>query len=143
MPSEHPIADMHIFPLQRAAGTVTLLRNSDHLLKRFGQLDVLELKAGEQTAYTVRGEADRFVFPIEGSLTVRMVDQRDSSPTCNSRAEAALSAAELRGVLVPFGVACQLSADSPARAVLLSTHSENHAGDRVSTDDEINTLRVQ
>lgn len=137
MPSQYPIADMYVFPLARSAGGLTLLRETDHLLRRFGQLELIDLAADEQTEYTLRAEADRFLFPINGSATATLLDLRVTSPSNGARAELSLDADQPRGLLVPFGVACSLAAKTTARLIILSTHSETHAEDRTATTDEL------
>lgn len=137
MPSEYPIADMFLFPLTRETGRLRLLRETDHLLRRFGQLELLDLAADEQTEYTLRAEADRFLFPISGSTSVRMLDLRETSPSKSMRAEFTLVSAEPQGLLVPFGVACSLAAKAASRLIILSTHSESHPEDRTASSDEL------
>lgn len=138
--SNFPIADMHVFPLTREAGRLTLLRNSDHLLRRFGQLDMLDLAAGQRSDLAIRGEADRFLFAIDGRLKIAMLDVRTASPTFGARAELSLSAEQPQGVLVPFGVACLVAATTQARLIQLSTHSEPHPADRAPSADELKLL---
>lgn len=135
--SKFLIADMFVFPLRPESGHLTLLRNSDHLLRRFGQLDLLDLSAGQQTEYIVRAEADRFLFPIAGEVSVTLVDLRQHSPSRGIQTTVSLNTKEPQGVLVPFGVACSLACAQAARLVQLSTHSESHAGDRIVTPDEL------
>jgi hypothetical protein len=137
MKSEYPIWEVHVFPLTRAAGRLTLLREEDHLLRRFGQLDLIDLVAGEQTDFTLRSEADRFLFPIAGSVKSSLLDLRALSPSKNARAEITLEANQPQGLLVPFGVACSLGAKSAARIVILSTHSESHPEDRTISRDDL------
>lgn len=128
---------MHVFALTREAGRLTLLRESDHLLRRFGQLELLDLAAGEQTEYTLRSEADRFIFPISGSVSALLLDLREISPSNGKRAEIALDVANPMGLLVPFGVACSLQAKAVSRLIILSTHSESHPEDRTIATDEL------
>lgn len=137
MPSQYPIADMHVFPLTREAGRLTLLREKDHLLRRFGQLELMDLDVGEQTEFTLRAEADRFLFSIKGSVTATFLDLRAASPSKGVRAEFTLDADQPQGMLVPFGVACSLAASSAARLIILSTHSESHPEDRTPSPDEL------
>src|SRR3972149_3920860 len=99
---------MHVFPLDRAAGRLTLLRNRDH-----------------------------FLFAIHGKAAVVLQDLRETSPTRGARAEVALNADQPQGLLVPFGVACSLTAESPARIIQLSTHSETHPLDRTVSAEEL------
>lgn len=128
---------MHVFQLTREAGRLTLLRNSDHLLRRFGQLDLIDLEADQRADLAIRGEADRFLFAITGRATVTLLDLRQTSPTLGSHAAISLSAEHPQGVLVPFGVACSLSAETQARLIMLATHSEVHQADREATAEEL------
>lgn len=130
MAQAQPISDMHVFALRREDGHLVLLSESDHLLRRFGQLEVIDLAAGTQSDFQLRGEADRFLFAIEGDCRVELIDLREASPTRGARASLALAAAAPQGVLVPFGVACRLQADAACRLVALATHGQPHPGDR-------------
>lgn len=137
MPSEFPIADMLVFPLARVGGSLRLLREADHLLRRFGQLELLDLAAGSRSESQVRAEADRFLFPISGRVAAHLLDLRAGSPSHGAHASFNLSEDELQGVLVPFGVACALHAESNSRVLVLSTHSDAHPEDRAATVDEL------
>lgn len=137
MPSQYPISDMHVFALSRAAGRLSLLREADHLLRRFGQLDLVDIPAGQQTDFELRAEADRFFFPADGNVKAILVDLRSSSPSLGVRAEVVLDASDPHGLLVPFGVACSLAAQSNTRLIVLSTHSTAHPEDRLATRDEL------
>jgi hypothetical protein len=134
---QQPISDMHIFPLTREDDRLILLREVDHLLRRFGQLEVLDLAAGSKTEFTLRAEADRFFFAIEGNCRVELIDLREASPTRDARASLALAAADPHGLLVPFGVACSLQAEASCRLVALSTHSQPHPRDRAAAPGEL------
>lgn len=137
MNSEYPISDMHVFDLSRGAAGLTLLREKDHLLRRFGQLDLVDLAPNEKTDFTLRAEADRFLFPVSGTLVVNMIDMRSSSPTFEARANISLNSEKPQGLLVPFGVACSLETKAAGRIVILSTHSESHPEDRTPGRDEL------
>lgn len=131
---------MHVFPLGRQGGALTLLGNSDHLLRRFGRLDVVDIAAGEQKGPTIRAEADRFLFPIGGEVNIQLLDLRGQSPSRGARLDLNLRADVPEGLLVPFGVALTVRAAVDARLVLLSTHSEDHPQDRVPGVDELNSF---
>jgi hypothetical protein len=137
MPEQPPISDMHVFPLTREDGRLVLLREADHLLRRFGQLDLLDLAAGSKTEFALRAEADRFLFPIAGDCRVELIDLREASPTRGRRASLQFSALEPQGVLVPFGVACSLQAEAACRLIALATHAQPHPGDRAASADEL------
>lgn len=137
MDSEYLISDMYVFDLSRADGGLILLRERDHLLRRFGQLDLVDLAPNEKTDFTLRAEADRFLFPISGALIVNMIDMRSSSPTNGARANISLDYSRPQGLLVPFGVACSMETKATARVIILYTHSESHPEDRTPGHDEL------
>jgi len=136
MSTQPPISDMHILPLQAAPDGVVLLREGDHVLRRFGQLSLHSLAAGSQGAYSLRAEADRVLFVIDGVVYARLLDLRPQSPSHGVHTSISLSA-NAQAVLVPFGVACSIAAADAARVLWLSTHSAPHAGDRDATPDEL------
>ncbi len=137
MPAEYPISDMHVFPLDRADGRLRLLRENDHLLRRFGQLELIDLAAGGQGEFEICAEADRFFFPVGGRARAHLLDLREGSPSHGVHTTVLLDEAEPSGVLIPFGVACGLYAELDSRLIILSTHSEAHAEDRRATADEL------
>jgi hypothetical protein len=135
--NKYPISDMHVFDLTLTGGILTFLREKDHLLRRFGQLDLLDLSPNEKTDFTLRAEADRFFFPINGAVTVNMIDLRCESPTHGGRTNISFDSAKPQGLLVPFGVACSLEVKAAARLIILSTHAESHPEDRNPSHDEL------
>ncbi|MCW5874206.1 MAG: dTDP-4-dehydrorhamnose 3,5-epimerase family protein [Anaerolineales bacterium] len=137
MTSPLPISDMHSFALHAAPEGVVLLREVDHVLRRFGELALHTLAPGDAGGYHLRAEADRVIFPLDGECSLRLLDLRPQSPSYGVHAVFALQAAAPQGVLVPFGVACSLAADSAARVLWLSTHSQPHAGDRPASAEEL------
>jgi hypothetical protein len=139
MPSQPAISDMHIFPLTVSGTRWTLLRDNDHLLRRFGQLDLIDLNAGQETDFELRAEADRFLFAINGRAEARLLDLRPGSPSLGSRVTILLDTEDPQGLLLPFGVACGLYAPIDARLIILSTHGENHIDDRKATAEELQT----
>jgi hypothetical protein len=137
MPTEYSIADMHVFPLKRQAGRVSLVKDNDHLLRRFGALELIDLASGEQTEFTSRAEADRFLFPVSGEFMVNLVDLRESSPSKGKRTEIRVKSDEPQGILIPWGVACSLSTSNASRLIILSTHSDQHPEDLIVRQDEL------
>lgn len=137
MASDFAIADMRVFPMRVAAGRLVLLREADHLLRRFGQLELLDLAAGTQTEFELRAEADRFLFAIAGRVALRLLDLRDGSPSRGAHVSVQLDESKPRGLLLPFGVACGMLAEMDCRIIILSTHSEAHPADRLATADEL------
>lgn len=136
MSSQPPISDMHLLPQQPAPDGVVLLRETDHILRRFGELALHNLAAGSMGAYALRAVADRVLFVLDGAVDARLLDLRTQSPSYGVHTSISLQA-NAQAMLVPFGVACSLAAAADARVLWLSTHSQPHAGDRHATPDEL------
>jgi hypothetical protein len=132
-----PISDMHLFPLSREDGRFIILREQDHLLRRFGLLETLSLEPGTKTLFKLRAEADQILAPLDGAVDLSLIDMRVESPSHGARLEVTLSAADPHGLLLPFGVACLLLSADGARLLRLGTHSAVHAGDRDLADGDL------
>jgi len=91
-------------PAPSAAGPhlTPLLEFDDHLLRRFGGMDWLELAEGERFGPILRETADEIWFLIEGQIDAYWLDTRPSSPTLQARDQLRLEDRSL--ALVPFGV---------------------------------------
>lgn len=124
------IHDLLLFPLEAAGGRLALLSNQQHLLRRFGQLELLSLAAGEVHNAGLRAEADRFLFILDGQVDLQLEDRRAQSPSHGVAVNLTLDAAQPQGLLLPFGLACRLQALGAARLLILSTHSEPHPADQ-------------
>ena len=127
-----PIAGIHDLvalrlparPLGRGADRRTALSYSDHLLRRFGQADVVHLERGGRLERKEDDTADEVWALIDGEATFEWEDRRSSSPT--SGRKASLAAQEPITVLVPFGVAFRVTAGGGAAILLrLSTHADD------------------
>ena len=127
-----PIAGIHDLvslrpparPLGRGADRRTALSYSDHLLRRFGQADVVHLERGGRLERKEDDTADEVWALIDGEATFEWEDRRSSSPT--SGGKASLAAQEPITVLVPFGVAFRVTAvGGPAILLRLSTHADD------------------
>jgi hypothetical protein len=132
-----PISDMHLFPLSRQDGRLSILRDTDHLLRRFGVLETLSLEPGASPLFHLRAEADQILAPLDGAVDLSLIDMRAESPSHGVRGEVTLSAANPHGLLLPFGVACRMVSADGARLLRLSTHSAAHAGDRDLADGDL------
>jgi hypothetical protein len=127
-----PIAGIHDLvslrlPARPIGGGVeqrTALSYSDHLLRRFGQADIVHLEHGGRLEKKEEETADEVWALIEGEATFEWEDRRSSSPT--SGGKASLAAREPIAVLVPFGVAFRVTAGNGAAILLrLSTDADD------------------
>jgi hypothetical protein len=102
----------------------TVLGFNDHVLRRFGCLQVIRVEAGEATEFRIRRRADEVWSLIEGRVECCWQDLRADSPSRDQiyRAELDLPTA----VLVPFGVGYGVRAtDGPALLLRIMTESED------------------
>jgi len=122
----HDLVALHLpaRPLGRGVDRRTALSYSDHLLRRFGQADIVHLGRGGRLEKKEEETADEVWALIEGEATFEWEDRRSSSPT--SGGKASLAAREPISVLVPFGVAFRVTAENRAAILLrLSTHADD------------------
>jgi hypothetical protein len=122
----HDLVALHLpaRPLGPGADRRTALSYSDHLLRRFGQADIVHLEAGGRLERREEPTADEVWVLIDGNAAFEWEDRRPSSPTSGGRAS--LAAREPITVLVPFGVAFHVTAGNGAAVLLrLSTHADD------------------
>ena len=122
----HDLVALHLpaRPLGPGADRRTALSYSDHLLRRFGQADIVRLERGGRLERKEEETADEVWALIEGEASFEWEDRRPSSPTSGGRAS--LAAREPITVLVPFGVAFHVTAGNGAAVLLrLSTHADD------------------
>jgi mannose-6-phosphate isomerase-like protein (cupin superfamily) len=130
--ARYPIHDLYIRHLDPVGfdGTsrLTLVRDADHLLRRFGQADLIRLPAGERLGPRVRAVADEVWVLESGQAVLCWRDDRPRSPTHGR--EHRLHAEQPVLVLVPFGVAFGVRCRSASVLVRFSTHEDLvHDGD--------------
>lgn len=122
-----PIHDLYIRPLELratpAASSLTVLRYSDHLLRRFGVAEFYELAAGQQRVSAARPVVDEVWALVRGEVEFDWEDRREDSPTLGQAYH--LHADRPTVVLVPFGVAFRIrSLNGRAALVRLASHED-------------------
>jgi hypothetical protein len=121
-PAELAIHDVLLTPLApAAAGRQALLAFEDHLLRRFGSLELVRLDPGD-TFGVSRRVADEVWILLDGAVHVSLEDTRPSSPTFGSTATMRLQ--PHHRLLVPFGVRLGARAEAATSLLRLMTHSE-------------------
>jgi hypothetical protein len=134
MESSYPIHDLFVRKLEYMEEgrrlRLPILRYDDHLLRRFGIVEMVQLKPVQPEEMRMRAVADELWALLEGKALFIWRDLRSTSPTFG--VECRLTAEESLLVLVPFGVAFAVQAlEKPARLLRLSTHADGmHEGDR-------------
>ena len=127
-----PIHDLFVKPLSRedtpAGRRLSVLRYSDHLLRRFGLAEELELEAGQALGPQLRLVADEVWALVEGRVEFTWEDRRPGSPSQGSRHS--LHCEQPTLVLAPFGVAFGCRAlEGPARLIRLASHAPDEIDD--------------
>ncbi len=134
MTTNLPIHDLYTRELtaEEIDGSIKfhVLNYEDHLLRRFGQVQVIRKSPGRSETLCMREVADEVWALIEGQVEFAWHDLRQDSPSQGHWHHLRAETPTL--VLAPFGVAfgCRALGD-PAFLIRLSTHAEGeHSGDR-------------
>ena len=117
------ISDLALCDLDWREGILTILKESDHLLRRFGQVDVVTIESeGEVRVY--RQQADEFWTLLSGKVSLHLKDQRQDSPSQGAVVSLDLSQKAPQAVLIPFGVICTISSTLGATLLRICTHQD-------------------
>jgi len=133
--TNQPIHDLFICELtaEETDGSTKchVLSDEDHLLRRFGQVQVIRKSPGRSETLCLREVADEVWALIEGQVEFAWHDLRQDSPSQGHWHHLHTETPTL--VLAPFGVAFGCRAlEDPAFLIRLSTHAEGeHSGDQV------------
>ena len=134
MPEVFPIHDLYIRRIPTIEGPnatrLIALRDTDHLLRRFGQAEVVQAQPGPKTQLRSREIADEVWALIEGKVEFVWHDLRQDSPTYDRWHHLICDKPTL--VLVPFGVSFGYQALGGSASMLrLTTHPDGvHDGDQ-------------
>ena len=135
------IPDVYVHNLERRKGRLVILRETHHLLRRFGQVEYVTLNSGEEVPFVLQEVADEIWSVIAGEVSTTLVDKREGSPSEDVSMQLALSETQPQAVLIPFGVAYQFKALQDSQLIRISTHADGmHEADRVFSKDEINMI---
>lgn len=125
MEKKYPIHDLLIETLHAldAASWRSLQAYAfdDHLLKRIGVIESIEVTEGDALPAFLRSEADELWTLLQGRALFQWIDHREGSPTLHAT-HSLVADAPVR-VLVPFGVEFQLAAQSDCTLLRISTHA--------------------
>lgn len=115
------IPDCILMPLSTDSDSWVLLSEEQHLLRRFGEVELVS--GGQRMTYRARSRADEILIAISGHCSVELVDIRRDSPTRTVH-EAVMLAAEVhKSLLIPNGVAYRIRGEQNCRLVRITTHA--------------------
>jgi mannose-6-phosphate isomerase-like protein (cupin superfamily) len=141
--AKNPIPDVFLLDLEREGERLVILKDTHHLLRRFGQVEYVELKAGEETPFALRVVADEIWSVIAGEVLLSLVDKRQGSPSENKSMQFKLSETRPQAVLVPFGVAFHFKAVKTSQLIRIATHEDGtHEEDRILSQDEVDLITL-
>ena len=124
MKTNFAINDLVVMDLSPRWPILTVLTEDDPILRRFGQVDVVDLDTGHPQSI-LRKKADEVWAVLEGEAHFSLKDQREDSPTFEHSETVTLSGEIFRAVMVPFGVACRVETPAHALCLRLTTHADS------------------
>ena len=139
-----PIGDVQLLDLEWENGRLVLLKADDHMLRRFGQVEVRTFGDICVTPFVQRAVADEIWVPMSGKSLLHLIDRRAVSPDKDKYFRAALDAAQPQALLVPFGVAYAIENEQGATLIRLSTHADGkHPDDEIIPFEALSHLLVE
>ena len=132
MMADTTISGAAIFDLVWKDGRLVVLGEDDHLLRRYGQVDVIKLEPGIPLETIRASGADEIWTLLEAEANLRLADLREESPTLDEMLEITLSGENPQAVLIPFGVGAQISTRVGAMLLRVTSHA-----DELFLDDRI------
>jgi hypothetical protein len=131
---EFPIHDLYLEPLpiqvSSAGSHMNILSRCDDLLRRFGQVSLLDLGPDGTGNLEGNSNADEIWALIKGEVMFHWVDGREQSPTKGSKFSIQLDRPSL--ALVPFGVQFTFEWEVPG-TILLRISSEEKSSPSSTT----------
>jgi dTDP-4-dehydrorhamnose 3,5-epimerase-like enzyme len=126
---------IRIMETERSEGTERwhVLVDSDHLLRRFGELELIRMTGGDHEQPFLREQADEIIALIEGNFELRLRDHRPESPSCE--ATTSLNVSEPSIALIPAGVVFGIKpGDAGATFLRITTHARSTSPNDRSVD---------
>lgn len=138
MSNSKSISGVRTFAVEVKKDRTIMLKDTDDLLRRFGQIEIRQISNKKVSQFTVRAVADEIWTLIDGNAELILIDQRPKSPTENNAVRLYLDSEETQGVLIPFGVAYSFSTNDSAQLMRITTHADGmHENDRQASDEEM------
>ncbi|MEN8240761.1 MAG: hypothetical protein ABFS17_02475 [Chloroflexota bacterium] len=124
MADKQSISGVKQFQLTWQEGRMQVLSEDDHLLRRFGQLDLVRLQPDTRLSTHRQQGADEIWVIVSGAVELTLTDMREESPTNQAKMEFSLLEENYQGVLIPFGVKAELSSSDSGMLLRLATHAD-------------------
>ena len=106
-------------------GRLKILGENDHLLRRFGQIDVARLSPHEPRETLRESGADEIWVLMGGEANVVLTDLRADSPTKTQFEKVQLHKGNPQAVVIPFGVKALVFAQVESTLLRITSHADD------------------
>lgn len=119
------IKDIAIIEKLWEDGQLNVLNENDHLLRRFGSINLREYSKDVSSPEKTNEVVDEIWTLIAGGGVLRLADYREGSPSLNEVDEILLDENSIQSVLIPFGIIFSFSAKQDSKVIVIRTHQED------------------
>jgi mannose-6-phosphate isomerase-like protein (cupin superfamily) len=116
------IGDIAALELDWEDNQLTVLKEGDNLLRRFGQISLQKINAGESMPESTNETLDEIWTLISGRGTLVISDLRDGSPSKNETESIVMETEKPLSILIPFGLKHSFSAEIDSEIIRVLTH---------------------
>ncbi len=117
------ISDVHVFAQTKIDRGRLILSEEDHLLRRFGKLEIVDISPTAAPLFHLKKSTDQIIAIIDGMIQVQLIDLRKLSPTFGLEMSIEINEIKPQAILIPFGVASSIGSNKKGKVLWLSTHS--------------------
>jgi dTDP-4-dehydrorhamnose 3,5-epimerase len=118
------ISEVVILDLAWKDGRLIVLQENDHILRRFGQVDVVKIPEGTSLESHRESGADEVWSLLEGEALLKLTDRRQESPSLGQTNEIELNGNTPKAILIPFGVHARIYGQNQSTLLRITTHAD-------------------
>jgi len=118
------IGDITALELDWEDNQLTVLKEGDNLLRRFGQISLQKINAGGSLPESTNETLDEIWTLISGRGVLVISDLRESSPSKNESVSIEMGIENPLSILIPFGLKHRFTAEIDSELIRVLTHQE-------------------
>ena len=118
------IGDIAVLELDWEDYQLTILKEGDNLLRRFGQISIQKISAGGSLPESTNETVDEIWTLISGKGLLVISDLREGSPSKNETVSIEMGTENPFSILIPFGLKHSFSAEIDSEIIRVLTHQE-------------------
>ena len=118
------IGDIAALELDWDDNQLTVLKEGDNLLRRFGQISLQKINAGDSLPESTNETLDEIWTLISGKGTLVISDLRFGSPSKNETESIEMGTENHLSILIPFGLKHSFIAKIDSEIIRVLTHQE-------------------